>query len=72
MDVQYLLNGDMAKLVCLLAGLFLVELSLTAAHGPRSAPVNYYYYYYYTHQQRCRDEEKYIETKHIIISMISN
>ena len=30
------------------------------------------YYYYYTHQQRCRDEEKYIETKHIIISMISN
>ena len=29
-------------------------------------------YYYYTHQQRCRDEEKYIETKRIIISMISN
>ena len=27
---------------------------------------------YYTHQQRCRDEEKYIETKRIIISMISN
>ena len=69
MDVQYLLNGDMANIVCLLAGVFLVEFSLTAAHGPRSAPVNYYYY---THQQRCRDEEKYIETKHIIISMISN
>ena len=29
-------------------------------------------YYYYTHQQRCRDEEKYIETKRIIISMIRN
>ena len=40
MDVQFLSNGDMANLVCLLAGLFLVELGLTAAHGPRSAPVN--------------------------------
>ena len=40
MDVQYLLNGDMANIVCLLAGVFLVELGLTAAHGPRSAPVN--------------------------------